>query len=970
MKVFCVSMIRNEADIIQYCVDQFKALFNKTYIANIQSSDGTTEILQEFNHNFPDLCELYVCKISEKYQSAITSALIRKAFKDGADWVFLLDADEFLNIPDRQTFVKGLEKHSSGLVRLRWCNLIPSCFGVFDSFQFKQNYYVAQRLSNTSKIAISRRFFIENPYFYLSEGNHEIAKRENGSYEFIPASHELFHLPVRSYERLLYKVTNASKLLSSKHNKRISEGVHLDPILRTITSQGTSPLSEEVLSAIAANYGDPKARILDSKELLKNKSLVRLPSYLDNSVSHINKSFTLQETKARDQNLAWETKKYIPGSRITGMIEKNIIKILPSSIYGAGQLRLEPYKQLEDIDYACDSKLSTKDIFEIIINIFSNINIIEEKNNIFGILFFVLLTVFKPRRVVIAGSFCSNYFLSLCEVNKCLGLESECIAVDDWVNNDQLKHKSNFIQFKSKLSKEYPDQLFIRSDVKNALDWFENSSIDLIVLNINGNASEFMSKVQDKMTNNCIVVINEFNNLGNDIEQQSFLPDYYEGYRCVAFKLDKGHKAVFLCKKNPGYLATMFIDLLEENKIFYNFMLELLKDKNDQGKYHLASLSFLYNHSHKYFYFLIKWLWSILKTSFPYSRQLKELCIRNYKIIRLIGRDVFISCRKLIWNIQRFLKKNFSNSLYFCKFTPKKEKFINFDGVSENKKFTSLNPNIRLVIPTRGCGKWLSLFLDEYERNNLSPLYLVDNTTDNETINILKSRSVDYLFIDQNNIANGESIMPYISKYIAEEYILRIDDDEYPTANLLSFVNYIPESDYSFVTSWWIPRYEIAYIDGALVSCHPKWLKTRVGNKLYENLHGGRFYKHKHVKYGHIGPHHGNFSSDYVSHAPPDALLLHLDCLVRSPSRRLEKIRSVESRFPNHGWPFANHVIPEMAPSTLLRPKIFIGKDLDPFLSRLVDRVYESSGNLQLEVNEIRLIQQDRLSLSSSHFHY
>ena len=165
-------------------------------------------------------------------------------------------------------------------------------------------------------------------------------------------------------------------------------------------------------------------------------------------------------------------------------------------------------------------------------------------------------------------------------------------------------------------------------------------------------------------------------------------------------------------------------------------------------------------------------------------------------------------------------------------------------------------------------------------------------------------------------------------------------------------------------------RYEVALLDGALWSCHPKWFRTKVGDSLYENLQGGRFYRHRDVTYDKVGPHHGNFISDYVSHAPSKALLIHLDCLVRTMEERLNKLRSTEKRFKGARWPFANHMLPEMAPRELLRLKDFDNPDLAPLISELLEKVYRPSEKLTLGVDELVAIQQDRLSQDTTHFHY
>jgi hypothetical protein len=303
----------------------------------------------------------------------------------------------------------------------------------------------------------------------------------------------------------------------------------------------------------------------------------------------------------------------------------------------------------------------------------------------------------------------------------------------------------------------------------------------------------------------------------------------------------------------------------------------------------------------------------------------------------------------------------------------KEHKFVAFDSsVVEPGSPSGLHPSIKLIIPTRGCSKWLPFFLDAYKAWQISPIFAVDRGCEPATLDILKERNIELIFIDEAQLGNGESIMPYISKFVTEDYIFRLDDDEFPSADLMRWINSIPDSQYSFVTSWWLPRYEVAMLDGKLHSCHPLWHRTKVGTSLHENLHGGRFYRHREVIYDKVGAHHGNFISDYISHAPREALIIHLDYLVRTVEERINKIRAVEKRFKDAGWPFANHMIPEIAPRPLLYMRSFSHTELAPLINELLEKIYQPAGKatLTLTVDELKAIQEDRLTHDTVHFHY
>ena len=124
----------------------------------------------------------------------------------------------------------------------------------------------------------------------------------------------------------------------------------------------------------------------------------------------------------------------------------------------------------------------------------------------------------------------------------------------------------------------------------------------------------------------------------------------------------------------------------------------------------------------------------------------------------------------------------------------KSHEFVVFDkGHAKRYGGEGLHPNIRLIIPTRGCAKWLPDLMDAYRAWRLEPTFAVDEGCEPETLAYLKQVNASTIFIDMNSIRNGEAIMPYLSRHIDEDYILRLDDDEFPTKDLIAWASSIPE---------------------------------------------------------------------------------------------------------------------------------------------------------------------------------
>jgi len=100
-KIAVVSMVKNEADIIESFVRHALTFADVLLVADHQSTDGTRDILQALEaEGLPIRIELLA--MVEQAQSEVVTALMRRAVsEEAADLVLPLDADEFL-LPDAE----------------------------------------------------------------------------------------------------------------------------------------------------------------------------------------------------------------------------------------------------------------------------------------------------------------------------------------------------------------------------------------------------------------------------------------------------------------------------------------------------------------------------------------------------------------------------------------------------------------------------------------------------------------------------------------------------------------------------------------------------------------------------------------------------------------------------------------------------------------------------------------------------
>src|SRR5918998_507336 len=96
--VYGISMIRNEADIVRLNVLYHSKLgIDRRLIVDNGSTDGTDRVLRELSERDPRV--RWTRDEGPYKQSEIHTELAREAYRDGADWVVQVDADEFWYAP-------------------------------------------------------------------------------------------------------------------------------------------------------------------------------------------------------------------------------------------------------------------------------------------------------------------------------------------------------------------------------------------------------------------------------------------------------------------------------------------------------------------------------------------------------------------------------------------------------------------------------------------------------------------------------------------------------------------------------------------------------------------------------------------------------------------------------------------------------------------------------------------------------
>ncbi len=201
-----ITQVRNEMDIIKPFINHIDALFDRVYLIDHQSVDGTRELLKQTVEQRPGW-RFYSLESKTKIQTATANLILHEAFADGVDFLFFLDADEFVEVNTREDLENELNswKDHSKIGTLRWKNCISETF-LNNEFTFQSALWVPQEESAFEKVIIPKELYADSAgKIAVSNGNHMVFSLDRGQ---IPTTRigSLFHVPIRSRDQACRKV--------------------------------------------------------------------------------------------------------------------------------------------------------------------------------------------------------------------------------------------------------------------------------------------------------------------------------------------------------------------------------------------------------------------------------------------------------------------------------------------------------------------------------------------------------------------------------------------------------------------------------------------------------------------------------------------------------------------------------------------------------------------------------------------
>ena len=543
-----LAMVKNEIDIIEAFAAHVLALFDSIVIIDHGSEDGTREYLQGLADRYANVA-IYDLKEPSYVQALAMNFMVENCPElRGADWVFLLDADEFLPIESRSELHAALVSlRSFPVIEMHWRNVTPVRYWEHkaDLSDGAQVMWPADP-SPYTKIAFQPAL-LKGRKFWIDQGNHAIlGGRDGEALHAAPAGFDLIHLPVRSETQLSLKLNQGVlSYLQLGRERRKPLGSHWFAILEELKDKRLTP---ELLNGVATNYGEKlPLKPVSAEELLAKDATIRpLRIALENINAPKAEPRKIAEllfkigggyAEAEPSRTAPTKLEFRENNEIHGIADATPYKTLPAS---------EPEQPAEQSDLRFLADFLRPSFWE-----YADLTFTAWSGHL--PFMFSIVTLLRPRRYVELGSHFGASFFAFCQAAKRAELGAQAVAIDCWEGDEHTGEydATVFEQFCSVLQNYDEIGEYLRMYFAEAAVRFEPGSIDL--LHIDGLhtyeavRSDFETWLP-KMSDRGVVLFHDINVHERDFGVWRFWKELKKRYPTMEFRHGHGLGLVYVGK--------------------------------------------------------------------------------------------------------------------------------------------------------------------------------------------------------------------------------------------------------------------------------------------------------------------------------------------------------------------------------------------------------------------------------------
>jgi hypothetical protein len=226
-----------------------------------ESADNTLEIInKQYNQNL----RLFFLNSTGYPQSEVTTFFAHKILNEtDTDYLFLLDADEYLPFSNREELNTFLSKNqNSDIIKMYWCNLSPADLNNNDIFSGDFSY--SEKSKTNAKVILSKSVH-KIADWQIAQGNHSLIVDKNTRITTAESDMPLYHIPIQNMTQLYLKMlSGAIRLERNKILQMKQLGSHWKTYAKFLSSNTFS--NDDILHMIFS-YGEPTPQPIQSKPL-------------------------------------------------------------------------------------------------------------------------------------------------------------------------------------------------------------------------------------------------------------------------------------------------------------------------------------------------------------------------------------------------------------------------------------------------------------------------------------------------------------------------------------------------------------------------------------------------------------------------------------------------------------------------------------------------------------------------------
>lgn len=257
----CISMVKNEQDVIEPFLRHNHRFFDLMIVLDNNSSDLTRPILRDCARELGNVVLVDLPDFAYRQSEIMTNAMHHVQGACFADFVAFLDADEFIDAPDRETFLSCLSTIPVGeCALLPWHTFLPDPTATgtadpMDAMTLKRRLETPQYFK-----AIMRFGGAIDQAVIVVQGNHEFKRKvsPNKFKNVVPhpmTDLALMHFPLRSLDQMCAKgVIGWKANLARNSGKEVPSEAYQWKRIHDIANDPVALAQPEVLSTEAMAY--------------------------------------------------------------------------------------------------------------------------------------------------------------------------------------------------------------------------------------------------------------------------------------------------------------------------------------------------------------------------------------------------------------------------------------------------------------------------------------------------------------------------------------------------------------------------------------------------------------------------------------------------------------------------------------------------------------------------------------------